>query len=207
MDRRLIDYLPPVLREVEEFQTVNGANEPEIALAWDVLAMVMANQFLEEADERGVVVWERELKILPKDTDTLELRKARIKAMWNRETPYTVPWLRNWLTGIFGADRHAEKVEDYTLTIQLRQDRSAEMNRKTGEVLEMLQAVIPENIWMELENIFPTLHLQLPITPRLSVSALPPPRRGPLSVNLRAAPMLGARISTITLPMAAEKGV
>lgn len=100
MDRRLIDYLPPVLREVEEFQVVNGANEPEIALAWEVLAMVMANQFLEEADERGVVVWERELKILPKDTDTLELRKARIKAMWNRETPYTVPWLRNWLTGI-----------------------------------------------------------------------------------------------------------
>lgn len=91
MDRRLLDYLPPVLREVLEFQTINAANEPEIEVAWDAAALLLANQFLETADENGVAVWERELKIYPKDTDTLEVRKARIKAMWNLELPYTVP--------------------------------------------------------------------------------------------------------------------
>ncbi len=71
MDRKLINYLPPVLRDVTEFKAINDANEPEISLAWDGLDRVMANQFLDDADERGVSVWEQELKIHPKDTDTL----------------------------------------------------------------------------------------------------------------------------------------
>lgn len=80
MDRKLINYLPPVLRDVTEFKAINDANEPEISLAWDGLDRVMANQFLDDADERGVSVWEQELKIHPKDTDTLAVRKARVKA-------------------------------------------------------------------------------------------------------------------------------
>ena len=63
MDRRLLDYLPPVLREVLEFQTINAANEPEIAVAWDAAALLLANPFLETDDENGVAVWEREHKI------------------------------------------------------------------------------------------------------------------------------------------------
>ena len=102
MDRKLINYLPPVLRDVTEFKAINDANEPEISLAWDGLDRVMANQFLDDADERGVSVWEQELKIHPKDTDTLAVRKARVKALWNRELPYTVPWLKNWLQGLCG---------------------------------------------------------------------------------------------------------
>ena len=89
MDRKLLDYLPPVLREVLEFQAINAANEPEISIAWDALALVLANQFLDTATASGVAVWERELNIRPKDTDTLEVRKARIKALWNLELPYT----------------------------------------------------------------------------------------------------------------------
>ncbi|MEE0582983.1 MAG: hypothetical protein UC328_07395, partial [Adlercreutzia sp.] len=58
---------------------INAANEPEISIAWDALALVLANQFLDTATASGVAVWERELNIRPKDTDTLEVRKARIK--------------------------------------------------------------------------------------------------------------------------------
>ena len=206
MDRKLLDYLPPVLREVMEFQAVNGANEPEIALAWDAIAMVLANQFLETADARGVSVWEKELKIFPKDTDTLELRKARIKARWNLEIPYTMPWFKSWLTGIFGADKHDERVEDYTLTIQLKQDLSEEMACKTNELFGMLAAIIPENIWMVLENIFPVLNSRLPIRtilcPRMGRAAPPPYRPRLPAGNFPAAPLLGMRYSTVTLPMA-----
>lgn len=60
MDRKLLDYLPPVLREVMEIQAINEANEPEISLAWDALSLVMANQFLDTADSTGLSVWERE---------------------------------------------------------------------------------------------------------------------------------------------------
>lgn len=207
MDRKLLDYLPPVLREVAEFKAVNGANEPEISLAWDALAMVLANQFLETADARGVAVWEKELKIFPKDTDTLELRKARVKAMWNLETPYTIPWLKRWMAGVFGADKHEVRVEDYTLAIRLKQDLSAEMSCKTSEFFETLSTIIPENIWMELENVFPALCGKLPITPHLGprmARTAPPAYRARLgAVTLGIAPVLGVRSSTVTLPMAA----
>lgn len=43
MDRQLINYLPPVLQQVLEFQVINVVNEPEISDAWDALAAVMAN--------------------------------------------------------------------------------------------------------------------------------------------------------------------
>ena len=49
MDRRLLNYLPPVLREVMEFKAINEANEPEISLLWDAFALVLANQFLDTA--------------------------------------------------------------------------------------------------------------------------------------------------------------
>lgn len=207
MDRKLINYLPPVLREVMEFKAINAANEPEIAMAWDGLDRVMANQFLNDADVHGVSVWEKELKIFPKDTDTLELRKARIKARWNMKTPYTFPWLKQWMTAVFGADRHKERVEDYALIIQLEQDLSGEMSCKTSEFFETLSAVIPENIWVELRNTFPALPGKISTAPRMGprVSrAAPPPYRAQLGAGrIPAACAMGTRSSTVTLPMAA----
>lgn len=209
MDRKLLDYLPPVLREVMEFTAINEANEPEIALAWDVLSRVLANQFLETADVWGVSVWEKELKIFPKDTDSLELRKARIKAKWNQNTPYTVTWLRNWLTGIFGVNVNEVKVEDYTLMIRLNQDLSEEMNCKTIDIFEMLLSVIPENILFMLENIFPELPACIPIrvipAPRISSSAAPPHRAKLPQGKFCVTPTLGVQYSTVMLPMAVEQ--
>lgn len=146
MDRKLLDYLPPVLREVLEFQAINAANEPEISIAWDALALVLANQFLDTATASGVAVWERELNIRPKDTDTLEVRKARIKALWNLELPYTLPWLRNWLAGLCGPDGHAVSLKDYTLDIQLDYTILPEPGRLAAEILEMLLTIRPENL-------------------------------------------------------------
>lgn len=146
LKRRLLDYLPPVLRGVLEFQIINGATEPEISLAWDALTLVLANQFLEDADENGVAVWEKELKIYPKDTDTLEVRKTRIKALWNLELPYTVPWLRNWLAGLCGSTGYELTVAEYTINIQLDYNTLPNANSLATEILDMLLAVRPSNM-------------------------------------------------------------
>ena len=146
MDRKLLDYLPPVLREVLEFQAINAANEPEISIAWDALALVLANQFLDTATASGVAVWERELNIRPKDTDTLEVRKARIKALWNLELPYTLPWLKNWLTGLCGELGHEESIVDYTINIQLDYTVLPDADALAAEILDMLLMVRPANM-------------------------------------------------------------
>lgn len=150
LDRRLIDYLPPILREVSEFQAINTANEPEIKAAWDALARVMANQFIDSADEMGVTKWEKQLKIFPKGTDTMDARKARIKAIWNRELPYTITWLRNWLAGICGSNGHDESIDGYIIDVRLDYNALPQANGLAREILEMLGKISPQNMLTRL---------------------------------------------------------
>ena len=90
LDRKLIDYLPPVLQSVMEFAAITGAQQPEIEAAWDALNLVMDNQFIDTATEAGVTVWEKEIGIIPLATDTLDERKTRLMVQWNSNTNYTL---------------------------------------------------------------------------------------------------------------------
>jgi hypothetical protein len=146
MDRKLIDYLPPVLREVMEFQSINGACEPEFTRAWDSLALVFANQFLDTADESGVRMWEKELKIYPKDTDTLNERKIRIKAMWNMELPYTLTWLRNWVAGMCKGSESSVSVENYMINVQFDATGMENANSIITEIINQLLKIRPANM-------------------------------------------------------------
>lgn len=148
MDRRLLNYLPPVLREVLEFQTINRANEPEISLAWDALGRVLANQFLEDADEDGVAIWEKELGIHPKDTDTLEARKVRIKSMWNLELPYTLPWLRRWLSSVSEGLPFETFTQDYILHVLTEWDRDGQVD----SIKNILEHTVPANMVINSRN-------------------------------------------------------
>ena len=145
-DRHLLDYLPPFLQQVQEFQAVNAASEPEIKAAWQSLGRVLGNQFVAEANGQGLTVWERELGVFAKDTDTLALRRARIKAAWQRQPPYTLRWLRGWLHELCGAGNYALNVEDYTLNIQLAYDRLPEPNALLSEILNILEPLKPANM-------------------------------------------------------------
>lgn len=150
MDRKLINYLPPVLREVLEFQAINEANEPEISAAWDALDRLMANQFLDTADDAGVSIWEQELGIHPKDTDTLEVRKIRIKSMWNMNRPYTITWLRQWLAAVAEGLPYEAKVRDgYTLDITTQWDKDGQVE-SIKNLLE--QGIIPANLRIHSQN-------------------------------------------------------
>jgi len=115
MNRKLIDYLPPVLRSVMEFMAITDAQQPEIERAWDALNLVMENQFIDTATEEGVAVWEKELNITSVSTETLEERKQRIKTAWTYGVVYTYNWLVNWLKASCGNDNPPPAIEGYVL--------------------------------------------------------------------------------------------
>ena len=119
LDRKLIDYLPPVLQSVMEFAAITGAQQPEIEAAWDALNLVMDNQFIDTATEAGVTVWEKELNIVPLATDTLEDRKQRLKTAWTYGVVYTYNWLVNWLKTSCGENNPLPTINDYTLRVSL----------------------------------------------------------------------------------------
>lgn len=119
LDRKLIDYLPPVLQSVMEFAAITGAQQPEIEAAWDALNLVMDNQFIDTATEAGVTVWEKELNIVPLATDTLEDRKQRLKTAWTYGVVYTYNWLVNWLKTSCGENNPPPTINEYTLRVSL----------------------------------------------------------------------------------------
>lgn len=119
LDRKLIDYLPPVLQRVMEFAAITGAQQPEIEAAWDALNLVMDNQFIDTATEAGVMVWEKELNIVPLATDTLEDRKQRLKTAWTYGVVYTYNWLVNWLKTSCGENNPLPTINEYTLRVSL----------------------------------------------------------------------------------------
>lgn len=114
-DRKLIDYLPPVLQSVMEFAAITGAQQPEIEAAWDALNLVMDNQFIDTATAAGVSLWEQELDIVPLASDTLEDRKQRLKTAWTYGVVYTYNWLVNWLKTSCGESNPPPTINEYTL--------------------------------------------------------------------------------------------
>lgn len=119
LDRKLIDYLPPVLQSVMEFAAITGAQQPEIEAAWNALDVVMDNQFIDTATEAGVTVWEKELNIVPLAADTLKDRKQRLKTAWTYGVVYTYNWLVGWIGTSFGSGNPLPTINDYTLRISL----------------------------------------------------------------------------------------
>ena len=72
MERKLIDYLPYVIRDYAEFQGIMGSEQPEIEKAWNTTDDLLNNQFIPTAGNMGLSRWEKILGITPKGTDSLE---------------------------------------------------------------------------------------------------------------------------------------
>ncbi len=120
MTRDLLNYLPPAIRDVKEYQEIMTAEQPEIIACWESADDGLSNQFIVDAGEYGVSRWEKILKIRPKSEETLLERKSRILARLRPNTPYTYRVLAHQLDIICG-DEYSLIVDadNYTLTITL----------------------------------------------------------------------------------------
>lgn len=119
MDRKLINYLPFVVRDYAEFKGITGAEQPEFELAWAAADDLLSNQFIHTAGNLGLSRWEKILEITPKGTDTLNDRRFRILARLNEELPYTLPQLRVILESLCGPGNFSADVTDYTLLVKV----------------------------------------------------------------------------------------
>ena len=151
MERKLIDYLPPVLRGYAEFRGITAAQQAEFQRAWAEADALMDRQVFDTMDEVGLIRWERMLQITPRGTDTLAVRRARLQARFNLQRPYTLPWLRLWLAQVFGAENFLLESEDYTLSLALLCDQLPDAQRLTEEAKTSLLAILPENLILTLD--------------------------------------------------------
>ncbi len=73
MERKLIDYLPYVIRDYAEFQGIMGSEQPEIEKAWNTTDDLLDNQFISTAGNVGLSRWEKILEITPRGLTALKI--------------------------------------------------------------------------------------------------------------------------------------
>ncbi|MDF2989444.1 MAG: hypothetical protein K0R50_4954, partial [Eubacterium sp.] len=114
MDREIniLNYLPEFLTEFREFRELAAAENPELLSIWGILEDVLKDQFVADSTENGIKRWETILKIFPKGSDTLDIRKFRILARLNEKLPYTKRTLERQLTVLCGEDGYSVNLKN-----------------------------------------------------------------------------------------------
>jgi len=158
MDRKLINYLPYVVRDYAEFQGITGAEQPEFENAWAAVDDLLNNQFISTAGNLGLSRWEKILGITPKGTDTLEDRRFRILTRLNEELPYTLPRLRNILETLCGSGNYSAEVMEGTYQLIVKIGLAAKNN--FSDVESLLDRVVPQNLIVTLLQLYNT-HAEL----------------------------------------------
>lgn len=142
MERKLLDYYPPVLRQNQDMHAVADASQYLFEGLWNAADRALNNQFLDTADEYGVGRLEKILGIVPKDTDTLDFRKDRVRNRINLRPPFTIRYLKSRLDILFGAGNYTVETQDYTLYI----DAAASNLGYSQELTVLLDSVVPANM-------------------------------------------------------------
>ena len=145
-ERKLIEYLPPVMRDVDEMKQIMATEQPEVYALWKAVQRVLNEQFLDSATEYGVLRWESILKITPPPTDTLDQRKDRIYLILRMKLPYTIRWLRGWLNDNIGEGNYSLDINLYTIQMELLYDRWPDGHKVYLDVLDLLGWVRPSNM-------------------------------------------------------------
>ena len=148
LDRKLIDYLPPVLQQTREMQAVMEGEQPAVAGLWDAWKTVLDALFVRYANEQGLARWERMLGIRPRGTDSMEVRRVAVLARLNEQLPFTERTLRLMLDGVCGPG-------GYTLEIIYREYRVFVRvhlweKRAMDEAAALLGRVVPANMAIDL---------------------------------------------------------
>lgn len=158
MERKLIEYLPYVVRDYAEFQGLTAGEQPEFEQVWNRADELLDNQFVLTAGNLGLSRWEEILGIVPKATDTLDDRRFRVLTRLNEELPYTLPQLRNILQTLCGEGNFSAEIEAETYELIVKIGLAAK--RHFSDVKALLERVSPENLMINLSQLYNT-HAEL----------------------------------------------
>ena len=154
MQRNLMDHLPTVLREFEEFKQIMTVEQKQVDELWNMLYGILSEAFVDTAENTGLKRWETILNITPLDTDAIEVRRMRIQARMVEDVPYTWNNLKKMLSSLCGEDDYTLelKSEEYTLIIKV----ALTSKKLKDEVVKMAERVVPANLILDIDLMYNT---------------------------------------------------
>ena len=149
---RIIDYLPPVLRDIGDYSEIAGAEQERFGGFDSALGDRADDLFIFTLTEHGIERWEKLLDITPKSADTLEVRRFRIFAKLSEQTPYTMAALREKQARLCGEDGYTADITpaDYTLTVRVALSARGEYEAVTA----LIERMAPANLIADVSLLY-----------------------------------------------------
>lgn len=154
MDRKLIDYLPEVLKTYKEFIELMRVEQPQIEALWDACDSLMNEGFLDTETEVGAAKWESILDIKPKNTDSLEIRNFRIHGRLVEDLPYTERTFCKQLAVLCGEDGYSCKLDYDKFSLQIKVALTSK--KLKDEVQSLAERIVPQNYILDIDLMYNT---------------------------------------------------
>ena len=146
----LIKYLPEFMAEYREMKIITDVEDPEFNLFWGLLRQTVNNQFITTCDEQGISKFEKMLKLYPYESDTLEMRIARVLVEWNAQLPYTMRSLKQMLDVLCGAGNYRVKLRNNEYVLEI--DTFFYDSKMLTQLNKLLLKVLPANLAYDSTN-------------------------------------------------------
>lgn len=146
-----LNYLPPILQDIKEFKIITTCDDTENAELNICIDNLYKDQYI-TTTKTAIKRYEDMLGIVAKGTDTLEDRRFRVLAIYNKQLPYTRIVLEQNLTTFCGKDGY-ELILDYVgnvLTVKIALTAKSMFDT----VNSYLEGVIPMNLVIDLSLLY-----------------------------------------------------
>lgn len=126
----LLELLPPIYREIEDYQQICAAEKTQFERLADSIHRVQDNFFVQTMDEDSVSRWERvfHIRALP-STETMAFRRQRVLSRLRTRPPFTLGFLYQQLDELIGAGRWDCEVDYPAYSLTIRADAEKEAHR------------------------------------------------------------------------------
>ena len=139
---------PDVVLQIKEVKAIYDMNE--VINPISDAEMLDRDLFTGTATEHGIERRERLYGIFPKDTDTLEDRRFRVRTKENDKIPYTIGTLRQRLETLCGKDGYKIEVTKDTVSVKV------DLTRKTmyEDAKGLLEKMVPLNMLLNVSLLY-----------------------------------------------------
>ncbi len=112
--------LPTYFRPILEFGEIMKAHGYALDQLEEKIFQTAANHYIPTCDEQTIAYYEQLLGIVYHFGDTLEYRRMRVLQKFNTIVPFTIGFLREKLTELYGADGYELSVSSADCTIAIK---------------------------------------------------------------------------------------
>lgn len=119
-EETLRGQLPEYFRPIIEFREILKAHGYSLDKLDETSEKVKDNNYIATCDEETIAYYEKLLGIVYRFGDTMEYRRTRVLQKYNTIVPFSIGFLRDKLTELYGEDGYEMSVDSATCKLKIK---------------------------------------------------------------------------------------